>query len=107
MAPIGFLLPNIDRVEQLVETYRDKVTNLVDTAIRPKVHYLMHIPRSIRQMAANVNCFSPERRHKQVKQIVCHCFGTARVGPNDALPAPHAPPRNSRTPEGPRRTPGG
>ena len=41
---------------------------------KPKLHYMWHVCDCLERFAANMSCFSPERRHKQVKGIAKHTF---------------------------------
>jgi hypothetical protein len=36
---------------------------------KPKTHWLRHVPSLFREFGCNLSCFSPEKKHKGVKQL--------------------------------------
>ncbi|CAK0842202.1 unnamed protein product [Prorocentrum cordatum] len=83
-------MPNLGRLESLVDEHAGLVTRIFEHAERPKVHYLLHIPESIRMHGVSLNCFGPERRHRQVEGVAAHAYaGQLDVHPIKKLTHQH------------------
>ena len=62
---IGLLRTTLrEHHEMYVELYAD--------CIKPKLHYLRHIPDVFEDFGTALSCFSTERKHKESKKIVAH-----------------------------------
>ena len=55
--------------------------------VKPKYHWLFHVPENIEAFNINMSCFAPERKHRAVKAIAAHVFNqhlghniTMRIG---------------------------
>ncbi|CAK0865691.1 unnamed protein product [Prorocentrum cordatum] len=49
-------------------------TRLNPECVKPKLHFLWHVPDQIERDNSNLSCFGPERRHRLVKGIGSHVF---------------------------------
>ena len=54
-------LPDLQR---LLERHHQQFCDLYPEAVRPKFHFLLHVPGCLGQMGANVSCFATERKHR-------------------------------------------
>lgn len=60
---------------------------LYPRCVKPKYHWLFHVPDNIEAFNINMSCFAPERKHRAVKAIAAHVFNehlghniTMRIG---------------------------
>jgi hypothetical protein len=66
----------LPELQGAVEEHGLLFSKLYPQAAKPKFHWLFHIPGVFRRFGANVSCFAPERKHKLVKSICAHAFGS-------------------------------
>ena len=67
----------VDKVKELraaIMTRFNLFTRLNPECVKPKLHFLWHVPDQIEKDKSNICCFGPERRHRLVKGIGSHVF---------------------------------
>jgi len=68
------VLEQLEQLQDLIGQHHDLYVQLYPAHVRPKLHYLMHLPGCFREMQCNISCFVCERRHRVVKQLAASCF---------------------------------
>ena len=81
---VNDLLPQLRRY---IDDHGLLFQRLYPQCVKPKYHWLFHLPENIEDFKVNMSCFSPERKHRAVKTIAAHVFNehlghniTLRIG---------------------------
>ena len=81
---VNDLLPQLQRY---IDDHGLLFQRLYPQCVKPKYHWLFHLPENIEDFKVNMSCFSPERKHRAVKTIAAHVFNehlghniTLRIG---------------------------
>ena len=65
-----------DTIMVLLQEHHILYHRLYPDCVKPKLHYLKHAVECIKKFGCNMNCFSPERKHKEAKAIAAYSFKT-------------------------------
>ena len=68
---VNDLLPQLRRY---IDDHGLLFQRLYPQCVKPKYHWLFHLPENIEDFKMNMSCFSPERKHRAVKTIAAHVF---------------------------------
>lgn len=68
------VLSELARLQSLIEEHHAAFVALYEASVRPKLHFLLHLPRVFELMHANVSCFPAERKHRFVKLLAANTF---------------------------------
>lgn len=98
--PMGILRPHVDCFDKLreivgvlgkgdeacsnvgilkikLQEHHVRFQGLYPNCIKPKLHYLKHAIDGLEKFGCNLNCFAPERKHKEAKAIAAYSFNKA------------------------------
>ena len=62
-------LPLVGDLEIEIAKHHAWFLELYPDCNKPKTHWLRHVPSLLREFGCNLSCFSPEKKHKGVKQL--------------------------------------
>jgi hypothetical protein len=62
------------KIAELLREHHVTYMELYPRCVKPKLHYLKHAVECIAKFRCNLNCFSPERKHKEAKAVAAFCF---------------------------------
>ena len=62
-------LPLVGDLEIEIAQHHAWFLELYPDCNKPKTHWLRHVPSLFREFGCNLSCFSPEKKHKGVKQL--------------------------------------
>ena len=68
------VLSQLTMLQSLLERHHEHFGALYPDAVRPKMHFLLHIPQCLASVGANVSCFATERKHRTAKLFANHIF---------------------------------
>lgn len=68
------VLSRLEELQGMIEDHHSLFVALYPGSVRPKLHYLLHIPDVFRRLRANVSCFVTERKHRVAKGLAAHTF---------------------------------
>lgn len=68
------VLQHLGTMQRLIADHHVLFVELYPRHVRPKLHYLLHLPTCFQEMNANVSCFVCERRHRIVKRLAASAF---------------------------------
>jgi hypothetical protein len=61
-------------LDRLIAQHAALATELYPGTVRPKLHYLAHIPDQLRRMQINMSCYTMERKHRDTKRAAASTF---------------------------------
>ena len=59
---------HLPRLQQLITKHHSAFVEIYPMHVKPKLHYLLHIPSCIERLGKNLNCFATERKHRGVRK---------------------------------------
>lgn len=68
------VLTRLAELRAVICEHHELFVELYPTRVRPKLHYLLHLPDVFRSLQANLSCFVTERKHRAVKEIAASVF---------------------------------
>ena len=74
LSSAGLAVRHNDYLARLVEQYADMYLRLYEECIKPKLHYVRHLPGMIRKFGINLTCFSMERHHRKNKTLATFLY---------------------------------
>jgi hypothetical protein len=64
----------VGELRRLLQLHHTAFQILYPTCVKPKVHYLKHCVDCLGRFQCNLNCFGPERKHKDAKNAARNSF---------------------------------
>jgi hypothetical protein len=64
----------VPQVKLLLKKHHEAYLALYPECAKPKLHYLKHAVDCIARFKCNLNCFAPERKHKEAKGTGSFCY---------------------------------
>ena len=61
-------------LEDLIQQHALLFRQLYPDAVRPKLHYMLHIPATLQRLGVNVSCFVTERKHRETRRAAASIF---------------------------------
>jgi hypothetical protein len=58
----------------ILKDHHEAFQSLHPECMKPKVHYLKHAVDNLERLKCNLNCFGPERKHKDAKTVANFCY---------------------------------
>lgn len=68
------VLTRLSLLAQLVQQHHDLFVSLYEEEAKPKLHFMLHIPRLFAWFKKNLSCFVTERKHRQSKKWGAFCY---------------------------------
>jgi len=68
------VLAHIGRLQSLIEEHHQVFAELYGDHVKPKLHYVLHVPQNMVEMRANLSCFVVERKHRACKAFAAAAF---------------------------------
>ena len=60
-----------DELDAIIFAHHVAFGGLYSPLQKPKIHFLKHVPSCFRRFGANMSCFGPERKHKELVGRSC------------------------------------
>ena len=64
----------VPQLRQCIDDHARLHHTLYPICLKPKYHWLFHIPEHLQQFGVCLSCFAPERKHRMVKSMAAHVF---------------------------------
>ncbi len=68
------LTNKMDTLRRAIRKHHEASIVLYPECVKPKIHYITHIPDCIDRQKCVLSCFAPERKHHSVKVVATHAF---------------------------------
>jgi hypothetical protein len=65
---------HVARLKSLCLRYHTESAVVMPRSVKPKMHYMHHVPQQIARHGVNLSCFAPERKHQFNKQLLRHIY---------------------------------
>ena len=64
---------NLARLRSIIQQHHVLFKTLYPQCVKPKCHYVFHVPDCMERFGCLLNCFSTERKHRGAKNIASFC----------------------------------
>ncbi len=64
----------VGELQRAIRQHHELFVRIYPGCVKPKLHYLTHIPACIERLGCVLSCFAPERKHHSVKVVATHAF---------------------------------
>ncbi len=67
-------VPRVDELDGALKSHHELFATLYPQCVKPKLHFMRHLPEQLRQHGVLLSCFATERKHKFSKKVAAFCY---------------------------------